>query len=273
MKIFSYVLTMADDVDVLPDALSSMAHFSDQVFVVDGMMGSGTLCHHPRYTTPIEEWIKTRPEYDYDDLEIYGPLDSYTWTATHRPSRSTLRETTVPLTIWSNEFKDPAHQRNFTLDMMSRLSEQPDWIVWIDSDEVCSWEFIDGVRPLLDSLSDDAEGVYLKWLTLVQDEKHCVEHMSSWLAHPRIHRPTTGRFQGSWHEHMLIDRSWCVQFDARVIHTRALFTERLRVQRGHDGIASGNTPLWADAKMIDVPSGVTWPAIHWPEGEKETPFK
>jgi len=255
MIIHSYVITCPDEVDVLPDCLNSLSEVSDHIFIADGGLGGGSLIHCARYTRPIAEWILNQSQFGRDCC----------------PGTEHWRQT--PITIMANLFKDPAHQRNWILQKMNEHPEQPDWIIWIDSDEVASWELIRGIRPRLESLSQDVEGVYLKWLTLVQDEQHCVEHTSNWLAHPRIHRPTTGRFQGSWHEHMLIDRSWCVQWDVRVIHTRALFTERLRVQRGHDAIASGNTPLWADAKMIDVPRGVTWPTLHWPDGERETPFR
>ena len=34
MIVHSYVLSMADDVDVLPDALDSLAHFSDHIYVM-----------------------------------------------------------------------------------------------------------------------------------------------------------------------------------------------------------------------------------------------
>ena len=259
MKIFSYCISFPDDADVLADALNSMSPFCDRIFLLDGGF-EGALCHHPRFTDPLREWIETRREYDYDPLEIYGALESYTWNE-------------VPITIWEHPFRDPAHARNYILDRMAQEPEQPDWIYWHDADEIASWELIRGIRPKLESLSDDVVGVYVKWLTLVQDEQHCVQHMSDWLAHPRIHRPLSAHFQGNWHEHMVIDRNKCVRWDVRVIHTRALYRNRLKIQRGHDSIARGQTPLWADAKMVDIPNGVTWPKLFWPNGESKIPFE
>lgn len=262
MKIDGYIMSMADDVDVLPDALDSLAKFCDRIFVVDGMMGRGTLSHHPRYMQSIREWLFHKSHDGTDERvgkyqpyeDMMGSSHYFSWNE-------------VPAILYENEFLDPAHQRNFILGEMAKELEQPDWIAWIDSDEVCSNEFINGVRPYLASLPSDVVGICPKWLTLSPDEKHCVRHMSDWLAHPRIHKPNSAYFQGSWHEHMVIDRSKCRQWDVRVIHTRALFMNRLKVQRGHDGVATGQTPLWADAVIVDIPEGVTWATLHYPEGE------
>ncbi len=255
MIIHGYIIAMPDDADVLPDALTSLAYFCDHLYVVDGGLGGGTLCHHPRYTEPISDWLYTREE------SLFGDTLVWSWNG-------------VPLTLWGHSFQDPAHQRNWTLAKMLAEPRQPDWIAWIDSDEVCSWEFIRGVRPMLENLAPETTNITVKWLTLVQDERHCVEHMSNWLAHSRIHKPGSVIWQGNWHEHGDFAGARMQWEEGRVIHTRALFTERLKIQRGHDGIATGQTPLWADARMVDVPAGVTWEGLlHWPEGEHPMPFR
>jgi hypothetical protein len=259
--IHGYIMTMADDADVLPDALNSMAMFCDRVYLTDGLMGAGTLCHQQRLFTPLKDTLIRYPKFGYDASLARSDAYVFTWGD-------------VPVVLWENSFRDPAHQRNWTLTKMLQEPDQPDWIHWHDSDEIASWELIQGIRGYLEKTPPEIAGISVKWLTLVQDEQHCVKHMSSWLAHPRIHRPASAYFQGNWHEHMVIDRSHLASWDVRVIHTRALFTERLRIQRGHDSIASGQTPLWADAEMIPVPDGVTWGGLlHWPEGERPTPFK
>lgn len=257
MKIWGYIISNPDEVPVLPDALSSLSRVTDRIFVVDGGLGGGTLNHHPTNTQPLSEWFPLRHEF-------IGWIQASDFVCTGRWN-STL------LTLYNNEFKDPAHQRNWTQDRMESLSDQPDWYLWIDSDEILSWQFINGMRDCLKSMSVGVTNITVKWLTLVQDEQHCVEHMSNWLAHARLYRPHAVRWQGDWHEHQNFVGAREL-WDVRIIHTRALFTERLRVQRGHDSIIGGHTPLWANARMTDIPIGVTWPTLHWPEGEHVVPF-
>jgi hypothetical protein len=250
VKIFSYVMSFGDEADTLADALSSLAFFSDHIYVTDGVFGSGTLCHHPRYLIPLSDWFQSRPEYRPDS-----------WNG-------------VPLTLWVNEFKDPAGQRNWTMEAIRREPERPDWITWIDSDEVCSWEMIRGIRDHLRALPSNTAGVYTQWLNLVQDEQHCVGgHHSSWLAHPRIHKLDNVYFSGNWHEHMVIDRANLDRWDVRIVHTRPFYRKRLLVQRGHptirhrSQIEPGKSPFWDDAQIEPIPAGVTWPVLHYPEDE------
>ena len=146
--------------------------------------------------------------------------------------------------------------------------------MWIDSDEVLSWEFIRGVHWKLESLPKEVVGVYVKRLCLVQDEQHCVDSsQSNWLAHPTIHRPGIVRFSGNWHEHMLVNREHLERWDIwGIVHSRALFRRRLWEQRGHSAVTSGDTPLWHGVHMENIPSDVTWNPLHWPENEKVVPF-
>ena len=252
MKIWSYLIVAPDDADTLPDALDSLS-FSDRIYLLDG--GNVSLIHHPRHTTPIKEWIKSRPEYDHDDLETHGSYESYTWNG-------------VPIVLWENEFVSYGPQRNALLSMLEKEPDKCDWLVWIDSDEVCSDQMINNIRTYLETVPPDTEGVYVKWLNLVQDEKHCVGgHHSDWLAHPRIVKVGNHRWSGSVHEHMVIDRSKLTRFAVRVCHSRALFRKRLYVQRSHPNIRRQPDPLWDDAVIEPVPLGVTWEPLRWPEGE------
>lgn len=231
MKIHSYVLSMPDERDTLPDALRSLDGFSDKIFVVDGGLGGGTQCYHPRYTAPVSEWI----------FEC-GLL--------------------APLKIWSNEFRTPGEQRNFALGMMAREAEQPDWIFWLDSDEIASNELVNDIRPYLKSMRSGVTNVCPKWLTLTQDEQHYAPSHSNYLSHARIHRPGVVQWSSSWHEHMRYTGERVV-WERYIIHTRMLFRKRLLLQHGHD-IYDEKT--WSDVTAEPILAGVTW-SLHWPEGE------
>ena len=262
VRMVSYVMTTAMDVQVLGDALNSLAHFSDHIYVTDGLQGRGTLCHYPLWTTPVREWILTRPEYDGGDC-----IPCRKWNG-------------VPFTLMEHEFVHPTDQRNWVHGQLMELEPRADWVVWIDSDEVCSWEMIKGIRNRLDLMPGNVVGVCPMWLNLVQDEQHCVggQH-SARLAHPRIHRlintdSTPVCYSGEWHEHMVIDRVNVVNVDWRVIHTRALYRRILLVMRGHPMVGKRwssvlpNAPMfWDDLTVESVPPGVSWPQLHYPEGE------
>jgi hypothetical protein len=255
MIIHSYVISMWDDCDVLPDALDSLAHFSDHIYVVDGGIEGGTLCHHPRYETPLAEstFGKLLGDSNFGDRTLIT-----TWN-------------NVPLTLWENPFLDPGNQRNWTLKKMEKEPNQPNWICWIDSDEVTSRQFIDGLRPYLEALNPFVTNVCPKWLNLVQDEHHCVPHMSNWLAHGRLHQPRTVYYNSGWHEHQNYDGERD-HWDVRIIHARALYRRRLWIQRGHPMVAGRDNPLWADAKIEAIPFGVSWANLHWPKDEVIIPF-
>lgn len=269
MKIFGYIIANPDEIDVLPDALDSLATFSDHIYLTDGGLGGGTLCNHPRYTTPLHdvlyEWVSVCQLFTHgnsDDIEEYTGI----WNRT-------------PLTLWERPFDNPASQRNWTLNRISKEIEQPDWIVMLDADEVYSLEAETGMRRYLEQLSSDVIGVYQKWLNLAQDEQHCLGgHHSDWLAHPRIMRPGTFYFDGSWHEAMICDRGKLVRWDTRVVHDRSMFRKRLLVQRNHativerSKIAPEKPPFHADAWLEDVPKGVTWRPLRWPSDELPIPF-
>jgi len=259
IKIHSYVMSFLDDQDVLADAISSLAHFSDHIFVVDGGM-ENALCHNPRFRDPIFRWINQREESGLITSLLDKSESHWSWSG-------------IPLTLWEHAYLDPGNQRGWITGKMESLPDQPDWVCWIDSDEVCSWEMIKHVRPYLRSLPLTTKNVVLKWLNMVQDEQHCVggQH-STWLSHGRLYRPKTISWSGGYHENQVYesDRS---QFDVRILHTRALYRRRLLVQRGHPVIKGRsrilpNAPqFWDDAFMEEIPQGVTWPTLHWPEGE------
>jgi hypothetical protein len=248
--IHGYIQSFPDEIDTLPDALDSLASFCDHIYVVDGGFGSGTLCQHPRYTTPIKEWL-------YEQT-----LVSHVYTHGPAENRYDGDWNGVPLTLWERPFDNPGSQRNYTLSMMLQEPEQPAWIAWCDSDEVFSNEFIRDVRSFLEGLSLDITNVCPKWFTLIQDEQHYTPSHSSWLSHARLHHPGICQWSNSWHESMsYIGKR--VNFDRHVIHTRMLFRRRLLIQRGHSVVNEG---AWAGVTAEPIPDGVTW-NLHWPEGE------
>ena len=256
MRIISYVISTPMDTPVLADALNSLAHFSDHIYVTDGMQGRGTLVHYPLTTTPIREWLTTRSEHSYLSL-----TNTREWMA-------------KPFTLFEHEFFDPASQRNYTLARLSEVDPSADWVVWIDSDEVCSWEMIKGIREMLEHVPDNVSDVCQMWLNLVQDEQHCVGgHHSSWLAHSKIHRLNSVHWSESWHENGVFNGNR-VRWSTRVCHTRALFRRILLVQRGHPVIGMRKSEVlpeapvfWSDASIETVPSGITWTKLNYPDGE------
>ena len=250
MRLVSYIITTPMDSPVLRDAIDSLSYFSDHIYIIDGMQGRGTLCHYPLSLIPIRDWLLNCPEF------IGGKWNK------------------VSVTLLENEFIHPAAQRSWALSAIGDLDGDSDWIVWIDSDEVCSWEMIHGIRDFLDKVPDSVSDVCQKWLNLVQDEQHCVGgHHSSWLSHSKIHRAGSVRWANEWHEHGVF-AGQRIKWDTRVIHTRALYRRILLVQRGHPVIGrriSSVLPeapmFWDDAVMEHIPSGITWLTLHIPEGE------
>lgn len=241
MKIWSYVMAFPDDRDVIMDALRSLEKFSDLIFVVDGGF-EGALCHHPRYTEPL------RPFLEDQNFQC-------------------------PIALCENPFYDPGAQRNWLTKTMESFPDQPDWYVWIDADEVCSHQMEDGIRDFLSQQPSDVTNVVPKWLNLCQDERHIAGgNHSSWLAHGRAYRPGTVYWNAGWHEHQYYQGKR-VQWDVRVVHTRALYRKRLLVQRGHPRVGGKDNPLWGDVESLEpVPAGVTWTPLHWPEGEEVLGF-
>lgn len=256
MRIIAYVITTGMDVDTLPDALNSLAYFSDHIYVTDGLQGPGTLKHVPLHTAPIREWLLMRSEYESGDC-----ISCRKWNG-------------VPFTLMEREFDNPAAQRNWTLGRLSELDPRADWVVWIDSDEVCSWEMIHGIRDLLERVPRNVSDVCQQWLNLVRDEQHCVGgHHSSWLSHSKIHRLGAVHWANEWHEHGVFNGDR-VRWNTRVIHTRSMFRRILLVQRGHPVIGNRRSRVlpeapmfWDDLTVESIPNGATWPALHYPEGE------
>ena len=242
-------MCFGDEVDVLPDALDSLARVCDHIYVVDGGM-KNALCQRPRYTAPLNEWF-------YDQTLICR-----LFTRGPDEGRYDGEWDNIPLTLFTNEFTAPGTQRNFILGKMLREPQQPDWLVWLDSDEVFSNEFIRDVLPFLEGLSPDVTNVCPKWFTLIEDEQHYTPSHSSWLSHARMHHPGICQWTTGWHESMSYIGGR-VNFDRHVIHTRMLFRRRLYVQRGHSVVNEG---AWANVTAEPVPEGVTW-KLHWPEDE------
>jgi hypothetical protein len=245
MKIWGYQITFGDDQDTLADSLNSMS-FCDKVYLVDGGFGNA-LCHTPRHTSSVAEWLGLAAGYE----------DGRTFRTTFNG---------IPLCIVERHYNDPGDQRNWALKYMLQEENQPDWIFMLDSDEVCSNELIGEIRPFLESLKENQTNVIMPWLTLVQDENHCVDHMSQWLSHGRAMRPGKTYFNNGYHEHQYYDGER-VKFNGRIVHLRAFYRNRLLTQRGHPTINGRDRPLWGDARMVNLPNGVTWPKLHYPENE------
>jgi len=270
MKIHGYIISMPDDLPVIGDALDSLTHFCDAIFLVDGGLGSGTLCHYPQDIEPLYRAL----------YKTYENRFSHAFTPRRYTAKATLLGESykadwgsIPLFLWENPFQSPAAQRNWILGKMLEMPDQPDWIVWIDTDEVCSWEMIKGIRKFLQAIPPNITNIIPQWLNLVQDEQHCVGgHHSTWLAHGRIHKPGLVSWVGSWHEHGAFEGDR-MQWDVRIIHTRALYRRRLLVQRGHPVIKGKSKVLpnapqfWDDALPEPVSDNVTWPKLNYPEGE------
>jgi hypothetical protein len=295
VKIYSYIQCFPDDQDVLADALNSLVPFSSRIYLIDGGMTQGTLCHHPRFTGPLKEWIVTRPEFSGYGTEFFT-IGTLPWTdeeiAEFKKAVEQRFDDTkivpvgnmtleisgvnwagVPITIWENDFLDPGNQRNWIIRKMESEPEQPDWVCWIDSDEVCSDQFISGIRDFLEAQPSEVTNVVPQWLNLIVDEQHIAggDH-SSWLAHGRLYRPGTVYFNNGWHEHQYY-QGRRVQFDTRIIHTRGLYRKRLLVQRGHPRVSGHDRPLWGDVVAPEpIPAGVTWRPLHWPDGERVLDF-
>lgn len=260
MKIWSYIMAFPDDRDVILDALRSLETFSDRIFVVDGGF-EGALCHHPRYTEPLR--------YFFDDtFSFRGYVDG----ASHESGYEYI-DGNRHIVLYEHPFYDPGSQRNYLTKVMESLPDQPNWYVWIDADEVCSNQMELGIRDFLSRLQPDETNVVMKWLNLCQDEQHIAGgNHSSWLAHGRAYRPGTVYWNAGWHEHQYYQGKR-IQWDVRVVHTRALYRKRLLVQRGHPRVGGKDNPLWGDVESLEsVPAGVTWTPLHWPEGEEVLGF-
>lgn len=256
MKIYSYIMAFPDDQDVLANALDSLAPFSDRIYLIDGGMTQGSLCHHPRFTEAIRYWMDRASMFrGYSDGLSGASGYKYLWGARY-------------ITLWENPFLDPGNQRNWIIKKMESESEQPDWVCWIDADEVCSDQFISEARNFLEAQPPEVTNVVPQWLNLIVDEQHMAGgNHSSWLAHGRLYRPGTVYWNAGWHEHQYYQGKR-VQFDTRIIHTRGLYRRRLLVQRGHPRVSGKDNPLWGDVVTPEpIPSGVTWRPLHWPEGE------
>ena len=257
MRIHSYIMSFPDDQDVLLDAIHSLETFSDRIYIVDGGF-EGALSHHPRYRLPLASFLGDKIPWSLQHPEINGYY---------------IYDGVCPIWLYENPFYDPGTQRNWLTKKMESLPDQPDWYVWIDADEVCSNQMENGIRDYLRSLSPDDTNVVMKWLNLCQDEQHMAGgNHSSWLAHGRAYRPGTVYYQSGWHEHQYYTGRR-VQYDVRVIHTRALYRNRLLVQRGHPRVSGKDNPLWGDVQYIEpIPSGVSWSPLHWPDDEIAIPF-
>jgi hypothetical protein len=256
MKIYSYIMSFPDDRDVILDAIRSLQTFSDKIFIVDGGF-TGALSHHPRFTGPLREFFDDTFHTAYQSLKSDGAL----------------YDAVCPIILYEHPFYDPGSQRNWLTTKMESLPDQPDWYVWIDADEVCSIQMENSIRPFLTNLHPEQANVVPKWLNLCQDEQHMAGgNHSSWLAHGRAYRPGTVYWQAGWHEHQYYTGER-VQWDVRVVHSRALFRRRLWVQRGHPKVGGRDNPLWGDVEYLEpVPAGVSW-VLHWPDGEFPIPFE
>jgi hypothetical protein len=243
MKIWSYVASFPDEFDALPDAIESLSKFSDKIYIMDGGF-DGALCQRPRFTLPLAVSLFGQKEGEYN------------------PNRVESEWNGVPLILTEIPFNNPGHARNQILNYMSNEPDQPTWITWIDSDEICSNEYIKDIRVYLSNLPADVSNVCPKWFTLIEDQQHYTPSHSSYLSHARIHHPGIAQWDEVWHEAMhYIGRR--AEWDRYIIHTRFVLRKRLLVQRGHKVINEG---AWANVSAVPVPDNVTW-KMTWPDDE------
>jgi len=249
MRIFGYCITFVDDVDVLPNCLSSLARIPvDKIVVVDGGLDHAMM-HHQRNFKPIQEWILSRDE--CETIGCNGMISEYRWGG-------------VPLVILENTMVSPGGQRNYALNWIDSQSDRPDWVVALDADEVESSEAESGMRDYLESLSEDTTNVVQPLLNLLQDEEHyAMGPHSSWLSHSRLHRTGSVSYSNQWHEHQNYVGNRA-RWDARIIHTRMLFRRRLWIQRNAHTIRSA----WKDVEIGPIPDGIDWYPFEWPAGER-----
>jgi len=83
---------------------------------------------------------------------------------------------------WSNHF---GNQRQHALHL---VPYDADWWLRIDSDERYSQDFIEGIRPTLESLPEDVLAVRIRQTNLTPDEDHYAASHGGWETHPRIFR-------------------------------------------------------------------------------------
>ncbi len=242
MKIRSYTFCFPDEIDILENCLNSLSRFTDEMLLIDGGV-SHAFVHHLRYTAPVIDWLNKRREVSKNGNDL-------TWNG-------------VPLLFMEHEYVDPGSQRNFALDILNSRCDKDDWIAALDSDEVESIEAETQMRSYLSNLPDSITNLTQPLLSLISDEQHCAAgHHSTWLAHSRLHRPAAVHYNLGYHEHQTYT-GIRVQWDARIIHTRMLYRRRIWLQRGAATLRSA----WDDLQMVDVPAGITWHPLTWPEEE------
>lgn len=252
IKIASYTFAFPDEADVLENCLNSLARCVDHIYLIDGGMNHAFV-HRIRNSGSLWNWLLERHE---TDMVGDGVRESF-W-----------KWNNVPLTFINHEYVDPGSQRNFALEYINSLPEKYDWIVALDADEVESGEAEAQMRDYLESLPIQVTNVVQPLLNLVQDEQHCADgHHSTWLVHSRLHRPNAVHYNVGYHEHQTFE-GIRVQWNPRIIHTRMLFRKRIWDQRGAHTLRSA----WDDVKMVDVPPGITWHPLRWPDSEIRIPF-
>lgn len=252
-NIWSYTFTFPDETDVLPNCLNSLSRCVNRIVLVDG----GTqhaFVHQTRNNKPTLDWLMEQLEFDFitytPSLSIEG-----TWNG-------------IPLVYIEHEYVDPGSQRNYILNWINEQELRPDWVVALDSDEVESSEAERNLREYVENLPPFVTNVVQPLLNLVQDERHSAAgHHSDWLAHSRLHRPDAVHYNLGYHEHQTYVGQR-VQWSARIVHQRMLYRRRIWRQRQAYTLRSA----WDDVQMVDVPPGVTWRPLRWPETETVIPF-
>ncbi len=84
--------------------------------------------------------------------------------------------------LWGNHF---GNQRQLSLLM---VSDEADWWVRLDSDEVYPPVFVENIRSLLESVPDDCLCVRIRQVNLVDDSQHYSAARGGWETWPRIFR-------------------------------------------------------------------------------------
>jgi len=122
---------------------------------------------------------------------------------------------------WPNHFGE---QRNVSFGLCTG-----DWIMRVDSDEVCGTQLRGAIKPCLEELPGECLSVRIRQNNLVQDIYHYAANLGGWETHPRIFRNTGNlNWVGQVHEWVEGVGHMCTDWNVCVIHAGWLDKEKLR---------------------------------------------
>lgn len=246
VKILTYCITFADEVDILPNMVNQAKKLGD-VWLFDGGR-AGAHCQGSALKwpgTPVDDTGQQfLPKgFDIPDNAIKKYADA---TGCHYTRLQ-----------WPG---NPGTQRNRALALIYSVKVPWDWIIQNDSDELWTDQAVEAIPQYLESLPTGVTNVLVRMIHLVVDEKHYWKKNHTHLVHGRITRPNTIIFEEGWHEHQNYSGQR-VASDLTLLHTKHLFTKRLMRYYGK------GLEMWADMDITPLPQGafgLTWPTLVYP---------